>query len=163
MQFIFSGIIFFCWAIFVIFLYYSQNASHIKLLQSNNLGLLVGFLGIFGILFALYKKFMYLEFLDDFMRIFCTTFSCVRDVFGICERNIFERKRICFVLKNSTNTHLSVFSRIFVASRWCNDFFTKHDLEKYFQKIHDSSGNHDWNVRFCDGNVYAWAIWCNQA
>ena len=50
MQFIFSGIIFF---------YYSQNASHINLLQSNNLGLLVGFLGIFGILFALYKKFMY--------------------------------------------------------------------------------------------------------
>lgn len=96
-----------------------------------------------------------LEFLDDFMRIFCTTFSCVRDVFSICERNIFERKRICFVLKNSTNTHLSVFSRIFVASRWCNDFFTKHDLEKYFQKIHDSSGNHDWNVRFCHGNVYA--------
>ena len=59
MQFIFSGIIFFCWAIFVILLYYTQNASHINLLQANNLGLLVGFLGIFGILFALYKKFMY--------------------------------------------------------------------------------------------------------
>ncbi len=59
MQFIFSGIIFFLWSIFVIFLYYSQNLSHISLLQANNLGLLVGFLVVFGILFALYKKFAY--------------------------------------------------------------------------------------------------------